>query len=74
MNIADQLRRIAYAEPFKPFRVRLVSGEEIRIPRSLRTSVAPDRVVFGIDEDPSTGVARRMRMVSLRDIASVELS
>jgi hypothetical protein len=68
----DELRQIAYRQPFKPFRVTLLSGERIEIRRSLRATVWPDRVIFGVDEDPVTGVARRMRMIALRDIAKVE--
>jgi hypothetical protein len=70
---ADELRQIAYHEPFRPFRVRLVSGESIEIRRTLRTTVAEDRVVFGTEDDPVTGIARRMRMIALRDISSVEV-
>ena len=72
--IADELRKIAYARPFKRFRVRLVNGESFEIPRSLRTTVAEDRVLFGVDEDAQTGVARRLRIVRLSDIASVEVA
>lgn len=70
---ANELRQIAYHEPFRPFRVHLVSGELIEIRRTLRTAVADDRVVFATDEDPATGIARRMRMIALRDISSVEV-
>ena len=69
---ADEVRHIAYREPFKAFRVRLVSGETIDIGRTLRTTVAEDRVLFGVDEDPLTGVARRLRIVPLSAIAAVE--
>jgi hypothetical protein len=70
---AEELRQIAYQKPFKPFRVRLVNGELLEIKRSLRTTVAEDRVVFGLHEDPARGVATRMRIVPLRDIAAVEV-
>ena len=73
-NIADELRRVAYQTPFKPFRVKLKSGEQLDVARSMRTTVTSDRAVFGIDEDRDTGVARRMRMVALRDIAAVEVT
>ena len=72
--IADELRKIAYARPFKHFGVRVVNGESFEIPRSLRTAVAEDRVLFGVDEDAQTGVARRLRIVRLSDIASVEVA
>lgn len=68
----DDVRQIAYREPFKPFRVTLLNGEQIEIKRKLRTTVGWDRVILGVDEDPITGVARRMRMIALRDIAKVE--
>ena len=71
---ADELRRIAYQTPFKPFRVKLNSGEELRIARTLRTTVTEDRAIFGVDEDPKTRVARRMRMVPLHEIVSVEVA
>ena len=71
---AEELRRVAYQSPFKPFRVKLVNGETIEINRSLRAAIAEDRAVFGVDEDPQRQVARRMRMVALRDIAEVELT
>jgi len=71
---AKELRRIAYAEPFRAFRVLLVSGESLEIARSLRTTVAEDRVLFGVDEDQTTGVAKRLRIVSLSEIAAVELT
>jgi hypothetical protein len=70
---ADELRRIAYQKPFRPFRVRLVNGESLEIPRSLRTTVAEDRVLFGINEDPTSGVATRLRIVRLSDIAAAEV-
>ena len=69
---ADELRRIADQRPFRPFIVRLRGGEQIEIRRSLRTTVWTDRVFFGVNEDPDSGVARRMRIVSLNDIESVE--
>jgi hypothetical protein len=52
--------------------VRLRSGERIEIRRSLRTTVWTDRVFFGVNEDPDSGVAKRMRIVALNDIESVE--
>ena len=70
---ADDIRRVAYQTPFKAFRVRLANGESIEINRTLRTAVAEDRVVFGINEDPASGVARRMRIVPLTQIASIEV-
>ena len=71
---AEELRRIAYQRPFKPFLVRLRNGESIEIGRSLRTSVWTDRVFFGVDEDPASGIAQRMRIVSLKEIDSVEVA
>lgn len=71
---ADDLRKIAYQKPFRPFSVRLRSGEQIEINRSLRTSVGTDRVFFGVNEDPESGVAKRMRIVSLGEIDSVEVA
>jgi hypothetical protein len=69
---ADEIRRVAYQTPFQPFRVVLLSGESIDIRRSLRTTVAEDRVLFGVNEDPNTGVAQRLRIIRLGDIAKVE--
>lgn len=71
---ADEMRRVAYQRPFKPFRVKLTSGEMLEIRRSLRTTVAQDRVIFGVHEDATTGAATRMRMVSLNDIAEIEVT
>jgi hypothetical protein len=70
----EELESIAYREPFRPFSVRLRSGERIEIKRTLRTSVSTDRVFFSVDEDPETGVAKRMRIVPLVEIDSVEVS
>ncbi|HSU68862.1 MAG TPA: hypothetical protein VLJ39_18415 [Tepidisphaeraceae bacterium] len=70
---AQELRSIAYQLPFRPFRVHLKSGESFEIRRSLRTTVAEDRVLFGINEDPETGIARRLRIVALSDVSNVEL-
>ena len=70
---AEELQSIAYRRPFRPFRVTLRSGERIDISRSLRASVTPDLVVFGTNEDPDTGVAKRMRIVALKDIESIEV-
>jgi hypothetical protein len=72
MMDADEVRRIAYQDPFKPFRVKLVSGESFNIERSLRCTVWVDRVLFGVDEDAETRIAKRLRIVALRDIAAVE--
>ena len=69
---ADEIRRIAYQHPFKPFRVRLTTGEVYEIRRTLRTTVAEDRLVLGINEDPKTGIAQRMRMIPLTKVAAVE--
>jgi hypothetical protein len=69
---AEEIRRIAYQEPFKPFRVRLTTGESIEIRRTLRTTVAEDRLVLGVNEDPKTGIAQRMRMIPLTKVAAVE--
>ena len=69
---ADELRTIADQRPFRPFVVRLRGGEQIEIRRSLRTTVWTDRVFFGVNEDPDSGVAKRTRIVALNDIESVE--
>lgn len=71
---ADELRRLANQKPFKPFRVRLSSGEVLEISRSLRTTVTEDRVIFGADVAPGSPSATRLRMVPLRDIAAVEVT
>ena len=70
--IADEIRRIAYQKPFRAFRVRLASGESIDVNRSLRTTVGEDRVIFAVDEDAATGVAKRLRIVPLTQILTVE--
>jgi len=69
--IADELRRVAYQKPFKAFQVQLVSGEVIDVSRNLRTTVAKDRVLIGVDADPATGLARRLRMIPLSQINRV---
>ena len=71
---ADEIRRIAYQNPFKPFRVKLLSGEWFSIERSLRTTVWEDRVLFGVEKDIEPGATSRLRIVSLRDIAAVEIT
>ena len=71
---AEELRKIAYQLPFKPFRVQLRSGESLSIERSLRTTVWYDRVLFGVDEDPQTRVAKRLRIIPLKEIAAVEVA
>lgn len=71
---ADELRKVAYQNPFHPFRVRLRSGELLEIKRTLRTTVLEDRVFFGVDEDPETRAARRLRIVTLNQIAEVEVA
>jgi hypothetical protein len=70
---AEQLRAVAHQRPFKPFRVLLANGERIEIKRTLRTSIADDRVAFGTEEDAQTGLARRLRLIALRDIESAEV-
>lgn len=72
--VADEIRRIAYQRPFRPFRVTLAGGETIEIGRTLRTTVAEDRALFGVDEDPVSGVARRLRIVPLTSIVAVEVA
>jgi hypothetical protein len=72
--IADELRRVANQKPFKPFRVRLTSGETLQISRSMRTMVTDDRVIFGADADSGNEAVTRLRMVPLGDIAAVELT
>ena len=69
---AEAVRRVAYREPFAPFSVLLKSGERIDVRRSLRCTVAEDRIVLGVDEDPDRGVARRMRMIPLDAVVGVE--
>ena len=70
---AEELRKVAYQLPLKPFRVKLTTGESLQIDRSLRTSVADDRVVFGVSQEPKNGANTRLRMIALRDIAEVEV-
>ena len=70
---AEEIRRAVHQSPFRPFRVRLTTGDVIEINRTLRTTVAEDRVIFGVNEDPETGLAKRMRMIPLTQIASIEL-
>jgi hypothetical protein len=72
--IAEEPRRVVYQRPFKAFRVRLANGESIEIKRSLRTSVAEDRVICGVNEDSVSGLAKRLRIVPLTQIAAVEVS
>ncbi len=61
---ADELRRIAYHRPFRPFRVRLEGGETIEIRRTLRATIGEQMAIFGVDEDPIRKIARRMRVVA----------
>jgi hypothetical protein len=70
---ADDVRRVAYQRPFKAFRVKLSTGETIEISRALRTTVAEDRVLFGVNEDPVSGIAQQLRIVPLARIAAVEV-
>ena len=70
----DELRKVAYRDPFEPFRVTLKSGERIQINRRYRITVADPQVVLGVDEDPETGHARRMRIVNINDIVAAEAS
>jgi hypothetical protein len=71
---AEDVRRIAYQQPFQAFRIRLVSGEVIEITRTLRTTVAEELVLLGVGEDPITGVAQRLRIVPLSQIESIDVA
>jgi len=74
MMKSDELRQIAYRDPFQPYRVTLKSGEQLQIERKYRTTVSDVMVVFGVDEDPETGQARKMRIVNINDIVAVDLA
>ncbi len=68
-----ELKHIIYQKPFKPFIVRLASGDTFEVKRSLRTSIYDPIAIFGINEDAETGVARKTRIVPLKDIVAVEV-
>jgi hypothetical protein len=73
MTIAERLREIANSKEFRPFRVVLETGEELHIERRFRTTVAEPLAVFAVQEDPETRSARKLRIVSLRNIKRIEI-
>jgi hypothetical protein len=70
---SNELSELTRKTPFEPFHVTLSSGEQFTVARSHRAAVAGDVAVFGIEEDPNTGVAKRMRMVPVSKIVAVDL-
>ena len=68
---AARLRALAYQSPFSPFKVALSNGETFEVSRRFRTMVWHDRAFFGIEITPENGVDSRMKVVLLKDIASV---
>jgi hypothetical protein len=69
---SQQLKQIAYSNPFRPYRVTLKSGEQIDVQRRFRTTISDPLAVFGYDDDPQTGRARKMRLVYISQIDRVE--
>jgi hypothetical protein len=73
MTTEDRIREVAYRKPFTPFRVVLASGEQLCVERSFRTTVAGPLAVFAVQEDPETKIARKLRIVPLKDIRKIEV-
>ena len=69
---ADRLSEVVAREPFQPFAVTLRDGERIAVHRPLRALVTETLLLLGVDEDPQTGLAARLRKVSLADVTEVE--
>lgn len=69
-----ELERIIRQEPFKPYCLRLVSGEEIVVDRPRKSHVSGD-VVAAVGRSRQLGTSRvveKLRIINVDDIASAE--
>ena len=67
-----QFAKALRTDPFVPFRVRLLNGIAYDIQRSGDALATVDRVIIGVNFDPSVGMNADQVWVSPDEIASVE--
>jgi hypothetical protein len=70
--MSESIQKAVQKRPFQPFRVRLHSGESLDVTRRFRATVFEPMVVFGVNDDPKTGLPQNMRIINIADIAGVE--
>ncbi len=69
---SNEFRQLLSQKPFKPFCVRLTSGEQVEVRRPYQAAFFEPTAVFGIGADSESGQGLRMRIVPVQDILSVE--
>lgn len=67
---SDELRQFFIQQPFKPFNVTLVSGEQVEVRRPWQATYFKPTAVFEVDA--GEGGQRRMRIVPINEILSVK--
>jgi hypothetical protein len=70
---AKQLEKIAYREPFRPFRLNLPKGERVAVVRPRKALVSgPYIAVAGITRIGRKVTKRGLRIIHLDDVLSVD--
>lgn len=67
-----EIEEIVYADPFRPFRVMLSSGDQFVIPSRDRVIISGLSLVIGPNEDPKARSGTRLKLVSIPNITVAE--
>ena len=69
---ADEARRLAGADTFRPFRVVTHDGRQFEAPTHLDVMASMGELLIGVDHDPKTGVPETAEHLRFEDIRSYE--
>ena len=69
-----QVERVVHCEPFRPYKLRLSSGEEIVVRKARKSSVSGDQVALVGECQMNDGSApvERFRIIKIEKIVSAE--
>ena len=67
-----EIQEIVYADPFRPFRVTLSSGDQFVVPNRDRVMLSGLSLVIGLNDDPKARSGTRLKLVSIPNITIAE--
>jgi hypothetical protein len=67
-----EIEEIVFADPFRPFRVTMSSGDEFIIPNRHRVMISGLSLVIGLNEDPNARSGTRLKLISIPNITVAE--
>jgi len=67
-----EIEEIVFAEPFRPIRLTMSSGDEFIIPNRHRVMISGLSLVLGLNDDPKARSGTRLKLISIPNITVAE--